>query len=171
MGGIEEVDADFIFDNDLIDNYETVVMNVDDFLDSETFSWKVKDEDGNVVYETNNPDSIIRYSYYDKEKDEEVEAPNLDFKGVEPGTYIVENNNLKWGTISGEFDAEDFEPSKLSFYPSETFDDNICEDDAFLQELRYDNQKLDLVVEYSDCYGSDFNLLESEDGHFGDYRR
>ena len=171
MGGIEEVDVGFIFDNNMIDNYETVVMNVDNFLDSETFSLEVKDEDGNVVYESNAPDSIVRYPYDEEENDEVVEAPNLDFKGVEPGTYIVENNNLKWCTISGEFEAEDFDPSKLSFYPSETFDDYICEDDVFLQEIRYDNQKLDVDVEYSDCYGSDFNLLESEDGHFKDFRR
>lgn len=171
IGGIEKVNVGFCFDNNLINDYETVVMNVDHFLDSETFSLEVKDEDGNVVYETHDSDSIIRYPYYDEENDEEVEAPNLNFKGVEPGTYIVENNNLKWCTISGEFETEDFAPSKLSFYPSETFDDYICEDDIFLQEIRYDNQKLDIDVEYSDCYGSDFNLLESEDGRFKDFRR
>ena len=126
IGGVEEVDADFIIDNDLYDVYSTIVMNDCTLDDSETFSLVVKDEDDNVIYETDNPSSIIRYPYgdYDEEKEEDVEvlAPNFDFKGVEPGVYLVENNDLKWMTLTGEFEADEFDPKKLSFHPSEVFD-------------------------------------------------
>ncbi len=172
LGGIEEVDLDYIFDKNFCPKYETIVMYVDAFYDNKTFSLEVKDEDGKVVYETTDPESIIRYPYDNEETDEVVEAPNWEFKGVEPGTYIVENNDLKWCTLEGEFEADSFDPSKLSFYPSESFDDEyICEDDVFLQDLRYDNQNLYLESDYSDCRGSSFKLLESEDGRFKDYRR
>lgn len=171
LGGIEKVDSDFILDNDIFPDYVTVVMNEGDFYDSETFSLEVKDENENVIYRTTDPKSIIRYPYCNEETEEEIEAPNWKFKGVEPGTYIIENKDLKWCTLSGEFEADDFAPSKLSFHPSEFFDFILCEDDVFLQELRYDNQKLDIYAEDDDPYGSDYKCLESKDGHFDDFRR
>lgn len=172
IGGVEEIDLDFMFDNELLDDYSTIVMNDCVLDDSKTFSLVVKDEDDNVIYETDNPSSIIRYPYddYDEEKEEDVEvlAPNFDFKGVEPGVYIVENNDLKWVTLTGEFETDEFDPKKLSFHPSEVFDKMICDEDVFLIELRYDNQKTDIEIDYTDCYGSDFRLLEAEKLRDGD---
>lgn len=74
LGGIEEVDSDYFFDNDFCLEYETIVMNVDALYGNETFSLEVKDEDGKVVYETTDPESIIRYPYDNEETDEEVEG-------------------------------------------------------------------------------------------------
>jgi hypothetical protein len=163
IGGVEKIDRQFIEDNDLDYEISTIVMNCDCLDDSNTFKLEVKDEDGNIVYETTDPQSIIRYPYDDEETDEEIEAPNFEFQGVEPGTYIVENIALKWCTLTGEIETDEFDPSKLAFFPSEIFDGIICEDDVFLQELRYDSQKLGMYDEYSDCFGSDFNLLEAEE--------
>lgn len=163
IGGVEKIDLQFIEDNELDYEISTIVMNCDCLDDSDTFKLEVKDEDGNIVYETTAPQSIIRYPYDDEETGEEIEAPNFEFRGVEPGTYIVENIALKWCTLTGEIETDEFDPSKLAFFPSEIFDGYICEDDVFLQELRYDSQKLGMYDEYSDCFGSDFNLLEAEE--------
>lgn len=163
IGGVEEVDEDFFDDNELYNDYGTVVMNDCALDDSETFSLEVKDEDDNVIYETTDPGSIVRYPEYDE--DVELPTPNFDFKGVEPGTYIVENSDLKWCTLAGEFEAEEFDPKKLSFHPSEVFDQKLCNEDVFLSELRYDNQKLDMEVDYSEDCGSNFHLLEAEELH------
>ena len=163
IGGVEEADVDFFEDNELYNDYGTIVMNDCELDDSDTFSLEVKDEDDNVIYETTDPSSIVRYPEYDE--DVELPTPNFDFKGVKPGTYIVENNDLKWCTLTGEFEAEEFDPKKLSFHPSEVFDKMLCDEDVFLIELRYDNQKLDIEVDYNDCYGSDLHLLEAEELH------
>lgn len=173
LGGPEEADSDFFFDNDIVPVIDTVVMNESDFYDSETFSLEVKDENENVIYRTTDPKSIIRYPYYNEETEEEIEAPNWEFKGVEegPGPFLIQNTDLEWCTISGEFEADEFDPSKLSFHPSEFFDNILCEDDVFLQEVRYDNQKLDIAAEYSDPFGADITLRELKDGHFNGYRR
>lgn len=169
IGGVEEVDLDFLEDNDLYNEYGTIVMDDCTLDDSETFSLEVKDEDDNVIYETTDPGSIVRYPEYeyDEEKEEDVwlPTPSFEFKGVEPGTYLVENNDLKWCTLTGEFEADEFDPKKLSFHPSEIFDKILCDEDVFLSELRYDNQKLDIEVDYIDPYGSDFHLLEAEELH------
>lgn len=171
LGGPEEVDADFYYDNDLLPYHATIVMNEGVFYDNEIFSLEVKDENENVIYRTTDPKSIIRYPYYNEETKEVIEAPNWKFKGFEDGHYLVFNDDLKSCALYGEFEADEFDPSKLSFHPSEFFDTIFCKNDVFLQEVRYDNQKLDIEVEYTDSFGVDITLRESKDGHFNDFRR
>ena len=171
LGGPEKVDTHYFFANDLFPDYETVVMSEGDFYDNETFSLEVKDENENVIYRTTDPKSIIRYPYYNEETKEVIEAPNWKFKGIEDGPYLVFNNDLKWCTISGEFEADEFDPSKLSFHPSLFYDTILCKNDVFLQEVRYDNQKLDIAAEYIDPFGAEITLRELKDGHFNCFRR
>lgn len=187
-GGIEEIDTWFMEDN-IRDShefdYQTIVMNVDNFLDTEVYDFElsVEDEEGNVVYETTDPESINCYNPYCKFIKDEAEleegefeedyryAPNFEFKGVEDGLYLVENYGLYRSQFIGEFEADDFDPSKLSFHPSEIFDNMICEDDVFLKELRYDNQKIatDLEDYWDRTDTNGYKLLEAKKHSYKDF--
>ena len=172
----EANEASMYFD---IERAETV-MNYDELCDCDTFSLEVRDENDNVVYKTKNPNSIKMYTYYkgefgtyndDENENEDGELPplpNFNFKNVPDGKYLIENFDLKWDTFEGEFEADEFDPSKLAFYPSEYLDSNICEDEVFLTCLRYDGKELDLEESWSDAYGSRYKLLTKEDDNWSD---
>ena len=164
-------DAAEVFYN--ADDYITtqVVIAEDDFLGTDTFSLEVKDENGNVVYKTTDTGSITTYPYYDEDKDEDVEAPNFKREPVEVGDYLIENNTLKWTTISFELETDSpFDPSKLSFYPCAYLDDILCEDDIFLSQLRYDNKEMVREWDYNDNYGLDYGLSSYNGENWTEYR-
>lgn len=164
-------DAEEVYFN--ADDYiaSEVVMYEDDFYSTDTFSLEVKDENGNVVYETTDAESITTYPYYDEDKDEEVDAPNFEREPVEVGDYLIENNTLKWTTITFELETDaPFDSSKLSFYPSAHLDYFICEDDIFLNELRYDNKRMITEWDCNDNYGKDYGLSSYNGENWTDYR-
>ena len=170
MGGVENLDAvnKFMYDNCLGDAAGAIVM--DDYcLESGChFELDVVDEDGNVVYKTDDPCSIKTLA--------SGEAPNFVFEGVEPDTYLVENSHLDVTTISGEIETDVFDPSKLSFFPSEYLDHVLCKGDVFLGELRYDNQKLQDIDEgWETAFDCGFKVLEAKElnecgANFNEYR-
>ncbi len=180
-GGVEEVGQRFFFENEwLEEDYEAIVMNENRFEgfdpEQEDFYLEVKDEKGKVVYKTNDPMAVRRYPCIDREylldflldDDENVDEDEVDrivhsfnFKGVEPGTYLVENYFLRFAELNGEFEADEFDPSKLAFFPSEQFDHNLCEDDVFLSELRYEEKEIGMFDEKDMDYDSEFNVLEA----------
>lgn len=156
------------------------VMTYDELCDCDTFSLEVRDENDNVVYETKNPDSIKMYTYYkgvfgtyndDENTNEDGDLPplpNFNFKNVPDGKYLIENFDLKWDNFEGEFEADEFDPSKLAFYPSEYLNSEICDDEVFLTCLRYDGKELDIEESWTDAYGSRFKLLTKEDDNWSD---
>lgn len=156
------------------------VMTYDELCDCDTFSLKVRDENNNVVYETKNPDSIKMYTYYkgefgtyndDENTNEDGDLPplpNFNFKNVPDGKYLIENFDLKWDNFEGEFEADEFDPSKLAFYPSEYLNSEICDDEVFLTCLRYDGKELDIEESWTDAYGNRFKLLTKEDDNWSD---
>jgi formylglycine-generating enzyme required for sulfatase activity len=170
MGGVENLDAvsKFMYDNCLGDAAGAIVM--DDYcLESGChFELDVVDEDGNVVYKTDDPCSIKTLA--------SGEAPNFVFEGVEPDTYLVQNSHLDVTTISGEIETDVFDPSKLSFFPSEYLDHVLCKGDVFLGELRYDNQKLQDIDEgWETAFDCGFKVLEAKElnecgANFNEYR-
>lgn len=177
IDGYEAMEAAESFD---IVRTETV-MTYDDLYDCDTFSLEVRDENDNVVYETKNPDSIKMYSYYkgefgtyndDDNVDEDgvlsVPLTNFNFKNAPDGKYLINNIDLKWDTLEGEFETAEFDPSKLAFYPSEYLDSSICEDEVFLTCLRYDGKELDIEENWTDSYGDRYKLLTKEDDNWSD---
>lgn len=173
---------------DIIENFSEVasaiVMYNDKLYDSENFSLVVKDEEGNVVYETEDASSIPMYcyfpysnsicKYYDDEEgedgdDKEYDLPNFKFEDIADGFYMIENNNLRWTYFEGEFETDNFDPSKFAFYPSEYFDDIICEDDVFISNIRYDGKPIEFEEDGSDPYGSNFKLLTKDEDGWSDH--
>ena len=175
--GVENVDEGFVLENFDEETYMAVVMNEELFENDDCFELEVRDEDGNVVYHTDDPNSINTYPYYDEEAEEEIEEAPIEFKGVEPGTYIVENINLDDGVeLNGEFETDEFDPSKLFFFPSEYIDRLLCEDDVFLSELRYDGQQLYMESEWGEPDDYEVKVLEAHeldqwDANFSENRR
>lgn len=162
---------DVFYDSEYI--AQGVVMNNDALYNSDTFSLTVKDEDDNEIWSTTDVSQIKEYPELD-ENDEEIPIPNFHYHPLEEGDYLVENNMMKWCTITywlGLKDSEEFDPSKLGFYPSSQFDYYLCEDDIHLTELAYDNHVIDdRTYEYNDNYSTDYKIIHF-DGEYSDSYR
>lgn len=150
-----------------------VVMNSYVLYHSDTFSLKVKDEDDNEIWSTTDASGIKVYPEYD-ENDEEIPTQNFFYHPLVEGDYLVENNMMKWCTITYELelkDGEEFDPSKLGFYPSSQFDDTLCEDDIHLTELAYGNHVIsDRTYEYNDNFSTSYKIIHF-DGEYSDSYR
>lgn len=172
------------WDGSFPDVCSAIVMYNDALYENKNFSLVVKDEEGNVVYETEDASSIPMYcyfpssdsiiKYYDDEEgedgdDKEYDLPNFEFKDVPDGFYMIENVDLKWTYFEGEFEADEFAPSKFAFYPSEYFDDIICEDDVFISNIRYDGKPIEFEEDGSAPYGSNFKLLTKDEDGWSDH--
>lgn len=150
-----------------------MVLHMDN---TDTFSLVVKDEDGNVVYETEDASEIPMFNYdgeksYDYNSDEVDEdddpighdLPKFKFTNVPDGFYIVEIAQSKWTTIEGDFEADEFDPSKLAFYPSEMLGYDLLEDGVSLSDFRYDGDKVEFGdVSSNDGNGDSFKLLKKD---------
>ena len=86
---------------------------------------EVKDEEGNIVWSSDN----IR-----------VVKDNLNFidkDSLEPGYYAYAFSSEKGGFYSGEFEAEKFDPSELTFNGSKIMGDTIVD------SVHYDSEYID----------------------------
>lgn len=170
----EKLESSTDFNEDAADVYfeledivQGIVMNINSFYDSDTFSLVVKDEDDNEVWSTNDPSSIKLHPYY-YDNDDEVPAPNFEYFPLKEGDYLAKNNEMKWCTITFTIEADSFDPSKLAFYPSSCFDYYLCEDDIHLCQLAYDGHLIkDRDWDYNDNYQVNYTLIHY-DGQFSD---
>lgn len=174
--------SEYIWDKGLGDSYGSFVVNEDSYSSEETEDpiLTVYDKDENVVYETCDPRAIkiyyFRYDpddeFYDPDDDEFYAVePDFVFNGVEDGAYLVENNFVGQFEMEGWFEADNFDPSKFAFYPSNIFDTSICEDDIHLCELHYDKQKIEWGDDNNDTEYPEYNVGEAKNGEFHMYRR
>lgn len=121
-----------------------------DFENDSSFSLKVTDEQGDIVYETHDPLSIARYPLEDEDGFEIEEIPNYKEEKLAEGAYFVQKFN-KEGCCFTVYDLEvdEFDPSKLSFYPTEyPLWSLVDEDCVSLGDIRYDNKRLDVEGDY-----------------------
>ncbi len=135
--------GDILFD--LRDTHWDLTKNEDSFTEGDRFNLKVTDEAGNVVYETKDPESIFSY---DKEWPEQ-EIPEIDY-----GTYLVSIDELKWFTLTGEFETDNFNPSKFCLCNNQEISALCGEDMVDFNQFYYDNQclKMEEPEDYDD-YG------------------
>lgn len=136
--------SDVLFDGVDENSYATeTVINEADYYNIDEFLLEVMDEDGDVVYSTEDIESIKTFPYYDEEKEEDIDAPDFTPKTPQTGDYLLKNTVLGCCNITAELDIDgEFDSSKLSFHPSANLDCQICEDDVFLSCLRYDNEEI-----------------------------
>lgn len=176
----EKLESSEDFDDEAYDVFhdseyvaQGVVMNNDTLYNADTFSLTVKDEDDNEIWSTTDVSQIKEYPELD-ENDEELPIPNFHYHPLQEGDYLVENNMMKWCTITYWLelkDDEEFDPSKLGFYPSSQFDYYLCEDDIHLTELAYGNHVIDdRTYEYNDNYSIDYKIIHF-DGEYSDSYR
>ena len=176
----EKLESSDDFDDEAYDVFydseyvaQGVVMNNDALYNADTFSLTVKDEDDNEIWSTTDVSQIKEYPELD-ENDEELPIQNFHYHPLEEGDYLVENNMMKWCTITYWLelkDGEEFDQSKLGFYPSSQFDYYLCEDDIHLTELAYDNHVIDdRTYEYNDNYSTDYKIIHF-DGEYSDSYR
>ena len=123
-------EGDYCFD------YEREVLTWDSQMD-----FSVYDEDDNEIYHT---DDMKEFGLWG-ERDEDGEY--TDFEGMPDGDYFIGFDVMKGSCWEGSFEAEEFDPKKLTFDRSKELDDEfpmIGDDVMEVSCLRYDGEEVDL---------------------------
>ena len=117
-------------------DYEREVLTWDSQMD-----FSVYDEDGNEVYHTDDMKDFDLWG----ERDEDGDF--TDFEGMPDGDYFIGFDVMKGSCWEGTFEAEVFDPKKLTFDRSKELDDEfpmIGDDVMEVSCLRYDGEEVDL---------------------------
>lgn len=117
-------------------DYEREVLTWDSQMD-----FSVYDEDGNEIYHTDDMKDFDLWG----ERDDEGEF--TDFEGMPDGDYFIGFDVMKGSCWEGEFEAEEFDPKKLTFDRSKELDDEfpmIGDDVMEVSCLRYDGEEVDM---------------------------
>ena len=117
-------------------DYEHEVLTWDSQMD-----FSVYDEDDNEIYHTDDMKDFDLWG----ERDEDGEF--TDFEGMPDGDYFIGFDVMKGSCWEGTFEAEEFDPKKLSFERSKELDDEfpmIGDDVMEVSCLRYDGEEIDL---------------------------
>ena len=129
-GDYSQGEGDYCFD------YEREVLTWDSQMD-----FSVYDEDDNEIYHT---DDMKGFGLWG-ERDEDGDF--TDFKGMPDGDYFIGFDVMKGSSWEGTFEAEEFDPKKLTFDRSKELDDEfpmIGDDVMEVSCLRYDGKEVDL---------------------------
>lgn len=176
---LDEDEKNELLEEDLDEVYSDWIEKKDYDFDIESqylmpqcdrFRLTIKDEDGNVVYET---ESVMDLK--DRTADDDVEISGWEFEGVEDGIYLVRIQTIKGCYYTGEFELEEpFDENKLYIIRDTEINDELMGDDVFpIDRLYYqrgeeadiDTDAIDLDFDsdmgeqYFDTY-----LMEVEDG-------
>ena len=103
--------------------------------------FSVYDEDDNEIYHT---DDMKGFGLWG-ERDEDGDF--TDFEGMPDGDYFIGFDVMKGSSWEGTFEAEEFDPKKLTFDRSKELDDEfplIGDDVMEVSCLRYDGKEVDL---------------------------
>lgn len=117
-------------------DYEREVLTWDSQMD-----FSVYDEDNNEIYHTDDMKDFDLWG----ERDEDGEF--MDFEGLPDGDYFIGFDVMKGSCWEGIFEAEEFDPKKLTFVRSKEIDDEfpmIGDDVMEVSCLRYDGEEVDL---------------------------
>ena len=117
-------------------DYEREVLTWDSQMD-----FSVYDEDDNEIYHTDDMKDFDLWG----ERDEDGDF--TDFEGIPDGDYFIGFDVMKGSCWEGEFEAEEFDPKKLTFDRSKEIDDEfplIGDDVMEVSCMRYDGEEVDL---------------------------
>ena len=117
-------------------DYEREVLTWDSQMD-----FSVYDEDDNEIYHTDDMKDFDLWG----ERDEDGDF--TDFEGMPDGDYFIGFDTMKGSCWEGTFEADEFDPKKLTFDRSKELDDEfpmIGDDVMEVSCLRYDGEEVDL---------------------------
>ena len=117
-------------------DYEREVLTWDSQMD-----FSVYDEDENEIYHTDDMKDFDLWG----ERDEDGDF--TDFEGMPDGDYFIGFDMMKGSCWEGTFEAEEFDPKKLTFDRSKELNDEcpmIGDDIMEVSCLRYDGEEVDL---------------------------
>lgn len=93
------------------------------------YSLVVKDEDGEVVYESQKVDDLIDNDLSVDEDGEYNTQVGYEFDGIEDGFYLVRHQTLKGCYYYGEIELDDaFDPSRLYVIRDSNINDELAGD-------------------------------------------
>lgn len=120
----------------------------------------VYDEDDNEIFHTNDMNDLCGQ--------QDKDGNFSDFKGLPDGDYLIRFDTIKGSGWEGTFEAEEFDPKKLSFAKSSELDANLplIEDDVMeVSCLCYDGDSMDDLEFISDngSYGPYICLFNCKD--------
>ena len=144
---VDEKDYDF----ELEDAFLT--KNVD------RFSLVVKDESGEIIYESDDVEDLLKKDMTDIfNEDDGAALGGWKFKGIKDGTYLVDVQTLKGNYITGELDIDgEFDPDRLYIIKSTELDDELTGEDMFSTSLYYKREETpNLEKDYIDLDWMDY---------------
>ena len=117
-------------------DYEREVLTWDSQMD-----FSVYDEDDNEIFHTDDMKDFDLWGLQNEDGD------YTDFEGMPDGDYFIGFDTMKGSCWEGTFEAEEFDPKKLTFDRSKELDDEfplIGDDVMEVSCLRYDGEQVDL---------------------------
>lgn len=117
-------------------DYEREVLTWDSRMD-----FSVYDEDDNEIFHTDDMKDFDLWGQQDEDGD------YTDFEGMPDGDYFIGFDTMKGSCWEGTFEAEEFDPKKLTFDRSKDIDDEfplIGDDVMEVACLRYNGEQVDL---------------------------
>ncbi|MCM8872302.1 MAG: hypothetical protein NDJ65_03375 [Paludibacteraceae bacterium] len=97
--------------------------------DSDRFCLTITDENGNEVFETEDPRTLHDYTYNDAG---EPQVEGWKFVGVGDGLYLTRIQTLKGCYYTGEFELDEpFDEKKFYILQSDTINDELLGDDVY----------------------------------------
>lgn len=97
--------------------------------------------------------TLLSFIHSTPRKKQKKMPNNFQMKGVETRQYVIETELLKSEKFTGEFETEEFNPSKLELYPSEIISYDCHKGYISLQTLHYNGKQIefdDIDGNYSD---------------------
>lgn len=125
---------------------------------------EVEDEDGNMVYESENVMDLLNNDKTYLDEDQEINIEGYDFEGIDDGYYLVRSQTIKGCHYCCELELDgSFDESKLYVVRDRYINDELTGDDVFPFEnicyqkgntpnLYEDNLDLEFESDYGEQY-------------------
>ena len=126
------------------------------------FSLTIRDENDNIVYETENFEDLVDKTYDDEE--EEILVKGWKFQGIKDGNYLTRIQIIKGCWYTGEFELnEPFNKEKLYIVRDNKINDELLGDNVFPVDTLYyqrgegyDINRDKILLDFESDYGEQY---------------
>ncbi len=127
------------------------------------FSLTIRDENDNIVYETENFEDLVDKTY-DDEEEEEILVEGWKFQGIKDGNYLTRIQIIKGCWYAGEFELnEPFNKEKLYIVRDNKINDELLGDNVFPVDTLYyqrgegyDINRDKILLDFESDYGEQY---------------